>query len=180
MKNLVALLALLALSMQASQAKIGSGPHPAQGATASVQALDRKNGFGDATFGADISTFRNLRPESADAESETQYYSRTTDNLRIGNLKLTGISYGFYKNKLCYIQLRAMGDENCKAIHDLLTSQYGPGKQPKQTKNEWWHGKQVTMRYAEVPQGYATIYLASNDLIDQRMAQQKVTTFRLA
>jgi hypothetical protein len=138
-----------------------------------VRTLDSQNGFGKATFGADISTFHDLELVKSDATTDTEFYNYLTDNLKVGGHKLTGITYGFYKDKLYYIELRMMGETNCRGIRELLSAQYGPSQSPDQAPTIWWMGQQVTLRYTEAPVGYATIVLGSNQLAGQRLAQRK-------
>ncbi|GAB2467440.1 hypothetical protein GCM10011375_31500 [Hymenobacter qilianensis] len=138
-----------------------------------MRALDSQNGFGKATFGDDISKFRDLELVRTDPATQTQFYNYLTDNLKVGSHRLTGITYGFYKDKLYYIELRMMGEANCRGIRELLSAQYGPSKSPGQAQTSWWLGQQVTLRYTEAPVGYATIVLGSNQLAGQRLAQRK-------
>jgi hypothetical protein len=138
----------------------------------------RKTAFG--TLGADIHTFRHLVLERTDASTQTTYYTNATENLKVGNFRVTGISYGFYKDKLCSIEVRTMGDNNCRAIHQFLLDEYGQGQRIASTKSEYWIGQQVSLRYTEVPQGYATVMLASKSLMDQRMAERKLPAFGTA
>ncbi|MCC2548206.1 hypothetical protein LJY25_17280 [Hymenobacter sp. BT175] len=163
MKNVAALALLLALATPVAAAK----KSPA------LRVLDQRNGFRTAKLGSDIRSFRYLTPERSDASTQTTYYINTRENLRMGAYKVTGISYGFYKDKLCSIEVRVMGDVNCRGIHDLLVSDYGPSQRLPQVKSEQWEGQQVTLRYTEVPQGFATVTVTSNALTEQRLAERK-------
>ncbi|SMB99026.1 hypothetical protein SAMN00120144_3673 [Hymenobacter roseosalivarius DSM 11622] len=173
MKKLVIILGLLAWSAPGSQAQNTKAKKAPRAASPSVRALDSQNGFGKATFGADISKFRDLELVRTDAATQTDFYNYLTDNLKVGSHKLTGITYGFYKDKLYYIELRMMGEANCRSIRELLSAQYGPSQSPGQAQTSWWLGQQVTLRYTEAPVGYATIVLGSNHLAEQRLAQRK-------
>ncbi|RYU75449.1 hypothetical protein [Hymenobacter persicinus] len=179
MKRL-ALALLLVLAAQASQADphVGSSTKPSL--APSIRILDKKNGFREVTLGADIHTFRNLVLERTDASTQTTYYTRAFENLKVGSFRVTGISYGFYKDKLCSIEVRTMGDANCRAIHQFLLDEYGQGQRLASTKSEYWIGQQVSLRYTEVPQGYATVMLSSKSLMDQRMAERKLPAFGTA
>ncbi|QIL74961.1 MULTISPECIES: hypothetical protein [Hymenobacter] len=173
MKKLVIFLGLLAWSGQSSQAQSVRAKKATRVASPSLRALDSQNGFGKATFGDDISKFRDLELVRTDPATQTQFYNYLTDNLKVGPHRLTGITYGFYKDKLYYIELRMMGEANCRGIRELLSSQYGPSNSPGQAQTSWWLGQQVTLRYTEAPVGYATIVLGSNQLAGQRLAQRK-------
>jgi hypothetical protein len=175
------LLVLPALTSQADPHN-GSNNTPTghAGPTASIRTLDKKNGFREATLGADIRTFRNLVLERTDAATQTTYYTLTTENLKVGTFRVTGISYGFYKDKLCSIEVRTMGDTNCRAIHQFLLDEYGQGQRLASTKSEYWIGQQVSLRYTEAPLGYATVMLSSRQLMDQRMAERKIPAFGTA
>ncbi|MCB2375971.1 hypothetical protein LGH70_00145 [Hymenobacter sp. BT635] len=132
-----------------------------------------------AALGTDVRQFRHLVPERVEASTQTVYYTSKRENLRVGSYTVTGISYGFYKDKLCSIELRVMGDTNCKGIHNLLLSEYGPSQRVA-AKSENWTDPQVTLRYTEVPQGFATIVLASKTLMEQRLAESKLPAFHSA
>ncbi|TGE26941.1 hypothetical protein [Hymenobacter metallicola] len=132
-----------------------------------------------AALGTDIRKFRHLVPERVEPSTQTVYYTNKRENLRVGAYTVTGISYGFYKDKLCSIELRVMGDGNCKGIHNLLLAEYGPSQRVA-AKSENWTDPQVTLRYTEVPQGFATIVLASKTLMEQRLAESKLPAFHSA
>ncbi|UOQ53115.1 hypothetical protein [Hymenobacter cellulosivorans] len=132
-----------------------------------------------AALGTDVRKFRHLVPERVEASTQTVYYTSKRENLQVGGYTVTGISYGFYKDKLCSIELRVMGDANCKGIHNLLLSEYGPSQRVA-AKSENWTDPQVTLRYTEVPQGFATIVLASKTLMEQRLAESKVPAYHSA
>ncbi|TGE14704.1 hypothetical protein [Hymenobacter elongatus] len=132
-----------------------------------------------ATLGTDISKFRHLTPERVETSTQTVYYTSKRENLRVGSYTVTGISYGFYKDKLCSIELRVMGDANCRGIHNLLLAEYGPG-QHVAAKSEHWTDPQISLRYTEVPQGFATIVLASKTLLEQRLAESKIPAYHSA
>ncbi|GAA3995245.1 hypothetical protein GCM10022408_02070 [Hymenobacter fastidiosus] len=179
MKSLVATL-LLVLSALAGQADPHPGTTPRPILAPSIRVLDKQNGFRETTLGTDIRAFRHLVLERTDAGTQTAYYTRSTENLKVGGFRVTGISYGFYKDKLCSIEVRTMGDANCRAIHKFLLDEYGPGQRLASTKSEYWIGQQVSLRYTEVPQGYATVMLSSKLLMDQRMAERKIPAFGTA
>jgi|GEM_PF-1163033 len=179
MKRL-AVASLLVLSALTSQADPHTGVNGRSSLAPSVRILDKKNGFREATLGADVHTFQNLVLERTDASTQTTYYTRATENLKVGSFRVTGISYGFYKDKLCSIEVRTMGDANCRAIHQFLLDEYGQGQRLASTKSEYWIGQQVSLRYTEVPQGYATVMLSSKVLMDQRMAERQRPAFGTA
>ncbi|GAA3936395.1 hypothetical protein [Hymenobacter algoricola] len=174
----VALLLVLFALVGHADPHNGANGHSAS--TASIRTLDKKNGFREATLGADVHTFSHLVLERTDAATQTTYYTRSTENLKVGSFRVTGISYGFYKDKLCSIEVRTMGDANCRAIHQFLLNEYGQGQRLASTKSEYWLGQQVSLRYTEVPQGYATVMLSSKSLMDQRMAERKMPAFGTA
>jgi hypothetical protein len=183
MKRLVVvlLLVLTALTGQADpHTGANSGANGRSALAPSTRILDRKNGFREAILGADIHSFRHLVLERTDAATQTVYYTSAAENLKVGSFRVTGISYGFYKDKLCSIEVRTMGDANCRAIHQFLLDEYGQGQRLASTKSEYWIGQQVSLRYTEVPQGYATVMLSSKALMDQRMAERRLPAFGTA
>lgn len=96
------------------------------------KSLDAKNGFRDAKFGMLLSSFKNLyQTESQKHFSNNNdgyvYYSRSSDALNIGDIKLNSIEYTFYKNRLNKITIHS-DLKNDISLFDTFVQVYGKGK----------------------------------------------------
>jgi hypothetical protein len=111
----------------------------------SIEQLDQKYGFRDIKFEQDINTLQNmiLIGES----NNEQYYTRTTDILRIENYDLQHITYGFYKGRLFTVILEAKGPENSRGLMAALLRAYGNGQVNRIEKYRDWIGDRVMIRY---------------------------------
>ncbi|MBC6697608.1 hypothetical protein [Hymenobacter sp. BT190] len=115
--------------------------------------------------------FRNLVPEQRlGAPSAISYFSRSDETLTLNGYRITGISYGFYKDQLCCIEVRVLGEANCRGIQALLAKVYGPGAT---ASGQYWQNPQLRLQYSEMPKGYATLLLASPSLLAQFQAEQQ-------
>ncbi|WBA41786.1 hypothetical protein [Hymenobacter canadensis] len=115
--------------------------------------------------------FRNLVPEQRlGAPSAISYFSRSDETLTLGGYRITGISYGFYKDQLCCIEVRVLGEANCRGIQALLAKAYGPAAT---ASGQYWQNPQLRLQYSEMPKGYATLLLASPSLLAQFQAEQQ-------
>lgn len=133
-------------------------------------------------LGTPFRKFRHLVLERSDSRTQTHYYSNTQENLQVGPYRVTGISYGFFKGQLCSLEMRVMGDANCKGLYEMLLADYGSG-QPGVAlkKSEQWIDPQVTVTYTEGPQGFATVVISSQTLLrEQRLAERKPAIYQRA
>lgn len=148
----------------------------AQPATSSGQ---RTAAIRPAKLGAELRTswlgmskqqFRRLVPEQRlGAPTSISYYTRPGETLVLGGYRVTGISYGFYKDQLCCIEVRVLGEANCRGIQALLTRSYGPASS---ATGQRWENAQLRLLYNEMPKGYATVVVASPSLLAQYQAEQ--------
>ena len=114
--------------------------------------------------------FRRLVPEQRlGAPTSISYYTRPGEPLTLGGYRVTGISYGFYKDQLCCIEVRVLGEANCRGIQALLTRSYGPGSS---ATGQRWENAQLRLLYNEMPKGYATVVVASPSLLARYQAEQ--------
>ncbi|QNH61640.1 hypothetical protein [Hymenobacter sediminicola] len=115
-------------------------------------------------------SFRRLVPEQRlGAPTSISYYTRPGEPLTLGGYRVTGISYGFYKDQLCCIEVRVLGEANCRGIQALLTRSYGPGSA---ATGQRWENAQLRLLYNEMPKGYATVVVVSPSLLARYQAEQ--------
>lgn len=137
-----------------------------------LKKLDEKNGFRDAVFETDFAQFKNmvLKEDAGD----TKYYSRTSDEMKIGGAELAELYYAFYKGKLATVVIKTQGTVNSVALLETLQGQYGAGYQSNRYLPDYnWFGKKVSMSYKRnSATGDATVYLRSEPMAEARKADQ--------
>ncbi|TGE22792.1 hypothetical protein [Hymenobacter metallicola] len=115
---------------------------------AKLAALDDKNGFRTYHFGDDVSTIPGLK--EVEKSGDTKYYTKTDENLKIGDADLHSITYGFYKGKLHYVVVRIKGIVDSRKVLAALETQYGSGyKSNRYLENYYWFGNKVNGTYDE-------------------------------
>lgn len=70
-----------------------------------LQYLDAKNGFRDVDFGVSSDSLTGLVPVSEDAARRLKTFTRTGDELSLGDVPLQKIEYTFFDDKLCQVSL---------------------------------------------------------------------------
>lgn len=126
-----------------------------------------------AMLGTPLRRFSHLVPERRALPSQISYYSAPGESLTINGYQVTGISYGFYKDQLCCIELRVLGQANCQGLYSSVTRTLGAG-QPLTSSSQKWATPQVSLLYTEMPKGYATVVLSSTPLIAQYYSDSQV------
>jgi hypothetical protein len=112
-----------------------------------LKKLDDKYGFRDAIFETPITAFNDM-VEMSDSSTigMGRAYSRTSDDLKIGNAELESITYIFYDGKLSTILIKTKGYSNTKAMYETFAQQYGRGYQSNRYIEEYtWWGKRASM-----------------------------------
>ena len=146
-----------ARSLLIAIALLSLGPSLALGqdapaAAGSLQALDDKNGFRDAAFGAGLSAFQGmaLAQERPDG---WKMYTRADDSMAFGAANLSRLTYGFYADQLGRVLLEAVGSD-CERLLGELKIQYGIGYRQNETlEDTWWVGQNVNLQYEKSGEG---------------------------
>ena len=110
----------------------------------SIAALDAKNGFRGAKFGTPLSEFKNL---TLLEDGYWRFFKRTDESMSFGGGQLLQVGYGFYKEELGAVILKATAD-NCDAVFEGLKASFGPPARPDPTlKNYVWDGQKVSLSF---------------------------------
>ena len=73
-------------------------------------------------------------------------YMRKGEKLKLGNVDLEAVLYGFYKDKFEEVQMHFRSSSNFAKLKELLFRMNGPGRQPIRSLETYhWYGKQVSM-----------------------------------
>ena len=93
-----------------------------------LKALDDKYGFRDAKYEMPLSSFKNLIFVSRDDNIYEETYKATNIDLTIGDYRLEGIEYTFYKKKLVNISITISNSSyHQEGILKVLEAAYGEG-----------------------------------------------------
>jgi len=78
------------------------------------------------------------------------YYTKKSDNLKMGEAQLNKLEYGFWKGKFAEVQIAATGIENFNQLRKLLFERYGAVEKPIQGVYSWNGGvTRIALRYDE-------------------------------
>jgi hypothetical protein len=110
----------------------------------SIAALDERNGFRGAKFGTPLSEIKNLQLIE---DGYWKFFRKTDESPTFGGGQLTEVGYGFYKDELGAVIVKASGP-NCDLVFEGLKASYGPPAQPDRTvKNYVWDGQRVSLSF---------------------------------
>lgn len=116
-----------------------------------------------------FSSFKNL------VEVEKNYYKCTTEDLKLGNYKLSEVNYCFYKGQLSAITIDTKGYENSVGILKIFQVAYGKGtKSNEYIERYYWNGVKVLMLYEQNSiTNDAVIFIWCNKLNALKEADEK-------
>jgi len=148
----------------------------------SVAALDEKYGFRNVTLEADISSFNDLVPFEVEESDGMKLFTRSNDELNIGEYDIEPIVYAFYKDKLLSILIMTKGYSNSRGVLEVLRTQYGNGYQENRYIDKYtWSGKRAALVYSENSiTNDATITLLSRSLLMQSKKDEKESAAKAA
>lgn len=134
-----------------------------------LKALDEKYGFREMKFEMPLSSLKNH------VEVEKGFYKSTTENLKLGDYKLSEVVYSFYKGQLYVIMIETKGFENSSGVLKILQQAYGNGYQSNEYIERYvWFGEKVFMSYDQNSiTDDATIYMYCRKLSDLKDADEK-------
>ena len=115
------------------------------------------NGFASIKWGTDFSEVKSDMVESRSVSNPTEPdvmtkidYTKKGDNLKMGEVKLDKIEYGFWKGKFAKVQITASGLENFNYLKQVLFEKYGTVDKPVQGAYTWdGTVTQIVLRYDE-------------------------------
>lgn len=154
-------------SKRAKVAKIEKSTKPAKPvkdiAPGSIAYLDRHKGFRDVTLGDNVSNFSNLVLVSEDAARNLKTYTRSGDDLTLGNVPLRDVRYTFFEDRLCEVELRwkieypeaPFRTPPLSSIASYCMKLYGPPTAKHQSRKEQssqhiWRGRKAEVILTEL------------------------------
>lgn len=158
-----------------------------EGLPATVEALDAKNGFRQYKLGTPVADYPTLKLRTKNM------YVAPSEVLTVGDVKLMSLGFSAYKDKLAVVMFSAMGEANCDKLLEILTAQYGQGKDAGYQKLAWV-GQKATMTfekktstasysglYSRPATGvYCVVYIASNALVAEMNSEQNAAAKKAA
>jgi hypothetical protein len=125
---------------------------PARALAGDVKALDAENGFRDARFGASLDALDGLELLTESGAAGTQLYIRPTESLEMGDARLDGVTYGFYRERLYFVAIFTSGRRNSEAVLARFQETYGPGAAVAGDAIEFvWQGSRVLLHFRQDP-----------------------------
>ncbi len=108
--------------------------------------IDEIFGFRDYKFETSTSEIPDLK--EFDQDNTIKFYKKENENLTYGTAELHEIVYGFYNDKLMFINIRATGKEHGENILKKLNEEYDKGHQKNSYIEKYtWFGKTAGMVY---------------------------------
>ena len=83
------------------------------------------------------------------------YYVKANEEMTIGDARIKGVAYVFYKNKFCGAVIDFKSPLNFGIIKETLFELHGKGSQPRKYKEHYgWSGKNITLtlQYDDITQ----------------------------
>ena len=96
---------------------------PPAHAAGDASAVDRDNGLLDAVLGTPLKNFQGL--QKTEDTGRWLSFTRPGDKLDFYGVRLTGVTYNFFKEKLYSISLDVEGTGHVKKMLDVLERRYG-------------------------------------------------------
>lgn len=110
--------------------------------------VDEKFGFRDIKLESTFSSLATKGLVKTTEDGDVKFYKLKSENLAIGEYKLSSISYVFYKGKLSQIIIESKGSTNSGGLLDLLKAQYGEGfKSNRYIEKYLWSGEKAGIYY---------------------------------
>jgi hypothetical protein len=73
-------------------------------------------------------------------------YTRKGEKMKIGDVDLEVVLYGFYKDRLADVQMHFRSSSNFVKLKELLFQMNGPGRQPIRSLETYhWYGKHISI-----------------------------------
>lgn len=124
----------------------------ATAAAGGIEDLDAENGFRQVRFGEPIDAVSDLRLLSDRGAHGTEVYVRESEDLSLGEARLDGVTYGFWRGRLYFIALFTSGKANAEQALAELERAYGPGTPVSDEAPEFlWRGGRVTLHFRQDP-----------------------------
>jgi len=108
------------------------------------------NGFRGMKWGTPLDSFPTLKHfETVKRYGGIEYYKKKEEVLKLGDVKLFLIKYGFWHNKFYEVEIWAQGEKDWRALKDLVFAKFGEGNKPDKDVEEYiWNGVITNLRFS--------------------------------
>jgi hypothetical protein len=135
--------------------------------------LDAEHGFLGLDFGSTPAAIGGLELLSRHGAGGTRLYVRPDDELKLGEVRLDGITYGFHGDELYFVALFTSGRRNTSGALAELQSRYGPGARlPGDAEEYVWLGSKVRLHFRADPSTAMGMIGATSVPIDARIGRR--------
>ena len=141
---------------------------------AAQNTIDEKYGFRNIKLDESFNNFEDLK--LLRESNGVKYYTRDYEDLKEDNFEIHQIVYGFYDNKLYFIVIQTIGEQNSKALLEYLNREYGEGQLNHNISDSYtWFAKKAGLvyEYKEIPEIAEAYLYSKNLLIEKRKANTK-------
>jgi hypothetical protein len=104
---------------------------------------NRWDGFRGLKWGTNIKNINDPNMIIVEDNNDSRFYRRLNDKLSIGDAKLESISYGFYKDRFCWVMIKAKEESNFTDLKAAVFAYYGEGKQSNEFIKQWLWGFEI-------------------------------------
>ncbi|MBW2267367.1 MAG: hypothetical protein JRH16_02230 [Deltaproteobacteria bacterium] len=123
---------------------------PAVARGGDVKALDTENGFRNVRFGTTLDALDGLQLLTESGAAGTQLYIRPDESLELGDARLDGVTYAFFRERLYFVTIFTSGQRNTQAVLARFRQSYGPGAAVAGNAVEFvWQGSRVLLHFRE-------------------------------
>ena len=146
----------------------GAKPKPAP---APVE-LGKWEGFRGLKWGTDIAVAPGMTLVETDGDAKI--YQRKKEKLSLGEAKLSGIAYAFYKRRFFTVNVETKGASNWEQLKLAVFTTYGEGEKPKEAVDSWvWReeGACLQLEYDQSSE-QARLTLSSVRIQDEQLADE--------
>jgi len=111
--------------------------------------LDYKYGFRGIKLETPIDSLTGMVLIGDSAKGREKWYTRTYDNMQVGEYNLNNVFYVFFHGKLEKIIIVTKGLANSRGVLEMLQDLYGRGFKDDIREEYYWKGTKLTLLYDE-------------------------------
>ncbi|TAN17201.1 MAG: hypothetical protein EPN37_07040 [Chitinophagaceae bacterium] len=139
-----------------------------------VADLDNKYGFRNIKLGTPLDSINNLVILSI-KNNPYSIYRKTNENLKIGDIKLTDITYSFVDDSLYAILIELNDENDAGELLQMIQNKYGEGiKLNSFSDDYYWRGEKVIAKYHLDKIGNVSYFLIESiSLSNKREEEEK-------
>jgi len=123
--------------------------------------------FRNLRWGTETSALKGLQKiKAAERPDDIAEYSRTKEDLKLGEIELKSIHYAFWRDRLYMVTIRTQGRSNYTALHDEVFKHFGQGYRADHSLEKYlWSDtpNDMVLQYSQDSQ-QGMLWLRSSDI----------------